>query len=367
MRALYFLSALCLSCALLAAPPVTAQTYSIKDLGIPPQTTFSSSLGINQSGQVVGYGGTLIGGIFPNPTYYFLYSDGKLTPLDFQASAIAGGESKDSGHEEGRRKLRITGISGNYAVLYEDHFLRVLGALPGDYASVGAAVNSSGEVAGTSYPLAGAEKSFLYKDGNLINLGYFPGGSGAQAFGINDFGDVVGEAFLPNNYGHAFLYSRDTLTDLGTLPGATYSVGTAINDFRQVTGYAYSLDTSFFDAFVWSNGKMIDLGVLPTGIQSQGRSINSWGEVVGLSDVADPLFAGDYPDHAFLYSKGKMHDLNDLIPPNSGWVILDAVGTNDKGEIAADGTLNGILHAILLTLDCKDQRNRNCDPCRNGQ
>jgi probable HAF family extracellular repeat protein len=106
--------------------------------------------------------------------------------------------------------------------------------------------------------------------------------------------------------------------------------------------------------------------VLPGGNQSMGNSINSWGQVVGGSNVPLPGSTGAFLSHAFLYSNGRMYDLNGLTPANSGWVILDAEGINDKGEIAATGSLNGIPHPVLLTLDCKDRRNRECEPCRFG-
>ena len=193
MHTLSFLPALGLCSTILAATPATAQSYAIHDLGIPPQTQYSQSAGINQSGQVIGYGGNIIGGFFPQPAYSFLYSDGKLTQLNFNALAIAGGESLEGHHDEGKRKLRITGSTDNFttdtnvfAVLYEDHLLRVLGALPGDFSSSGAAVNSLGEVAGVSFSES-SERAFLYSKGNMIDLGYFPGGSGAQALGINDW------------------------------------------------------------------------------------------------------------------------------------------------------------------------------------
>jgi probable HAF family extracellular repeat protein len=341
MRPLYFLFALGLSCA--ATPPITAQTYSIQDLGIPSQATFSAPLGINQAGQVVGYGGVILGGFIPQPTSYFLSTGGKRATLDFQATAIAGGESNNS-------VVPITGGQGGNgdAVLDEDNFLRVLGALPGDAGSIGNAVNASGEVAGASYPDGGYGSAFLYKDGNLINIGNFPGGYGAKALGINDLGDVVGEAYLANGEEHAFLYRGDAFIDLGTLPGTVSSTGTAVNNAQQVTGYALPANGVYPQAFLWSNGKLIGLGALPTGVDSQANGINSSGEVVGYSEVSDPLRPGHTISHGFLYSQSKMHDLNGLIPANSGWVILDAVGINDKGAIAASATLNGIEHALLL-------------------
>jgi probable HAF family extracellular repeat protein len=361
MRPLCYLSALSLSCALLGTPSVTAQIYSIKDLGIPPQAQFSLAAGINQSGQVIGYYGT------NSPINFnlssFVYSDGKVTTLDFGAEGIAGDDRKNPWEEGDKRKLRITGLSGESAVLYQDNFLRTLGTLPGASDSIGYAVNASGEVAGVALYLTGSDQAFLYKKGNMINLGTLPGDSGAEAWAINDPGDVTGVSATPNGYfGHAFLYHHDKMIDLGTLPGASVSWGLAINNSLQVAGYSYSTDFSIFHAFLWSNGKIKDLGVLPNGSQSMAEGMNSWGQVVGTGDVGQP----NVLIHAFLYSNGKMYDLNSLIPPNSGWVIQDAKGINDKGEIAATGTLNGTQHALLLTFDCKDRRNSECEPCRIG-
>ena len=360
MRPLYYLSALGLSGALLGTLPATAQTYSVKDLGIPPQAQFSGASGINQSGQVIGYFGT---NVPAGPLSSFVYSDGKVIQLDFFAEGIAGDDRKNPWEEGDKRKLRITGTLGNSAVLYQDNFLRTLGTLPGSSDSAGSAVNSSGEVAGVALYITGSEQAFLYKNGNMINLGALPGDPGAAALAINDAGDVTGVSATPNGYfGHAFLYHKDKMIDLGTVPGASVSWGLAINNSLQVAGYSYSTDFSIFHAFLWSNGKMKDLGVLSNGSQSGAEGINAWGQVVGNADVGQP----NVLIHAFLYNNGKMYDLNSLVPPNSGWVILYAEGINDKGEIAATGSLNGTQHAVLLTLDCKDRRTRECDPCRIG-
>jgi probable HAF family extracellular repeat protein len=347
MRPLYYLSALGLSCALLGTPSVPAQTYSIQDLGIPPQAQFSGAAGINQSGQVIGNYGT---NVPVSPLSSFVYSDGKVTLLDFFAEGIAGDDRKNPWEEGDNRKLRITGLSGDFAVLYQDNFLRTLGTLPGSSDSIGYAVNSSGEVAGVALYLTGSDQAFLYKNGSMINLGTLPGGSGAEAWAINDAGDVTGVSAIPNGfgYGHAFLHHQDKMIDLGTVPGASVSWGLAINNSLQVAGYSFSADFSIFHAFVWSNGKIKDLGILPSGSQSMANSINSWGQVVGTADVGQPGSPGNFLDHGFLYSNGTMYDLNSLVPPNSGWVILYAEGINDKGEIAATGTLNGAQHALLL-------------------
>jgi probable HAF family extracellular repeat protein len=52
--------------------------------------------------------------------------------------------------------------------------------------------------------------------------------------------------------------------------------------------------------------------------------------------------------HAFVYSNGKMRDLNKLIPANSGWVLSTAYSINDARQIVGYGTLNKQSRAFLL-------------------
>jgi probable HAF family extracellular repeat protein len=374
MRPCLFLHALAFSCALVAVEPANAQIYTVTDLGTIPGQAFSIAQGINQSGQVTGYSTTYPIGIpSGTPSYAFLSRDGKLLDIgslgggSATAYGIAGDVGKDPWQEdEGRRRIRVTGDSEtaqdqDHAFLYEDHFMRDLGVLPGGSASIGRGVNSSGEVVGEADNAEGVFQAFLFKHGNMVTLGPL-GSTASVARAINDQGDVTGDAYWQGHDFHAFLYYHDKIADLGTLPGAVISSGRAINDELQVTGYSSSLDYSFQHAFLWSWGKMIDLGVLPTGNFSQGNGINSWGQVVGDSDVIGNPFG--YVNHAFLYSHGHMYDLNDLIPSNSGWVLGSAAGINDRGEIAGSGSFNGEGRAFLLTLDCKDSKNKNCDRCR---
>jgi probable HAF family extracellular repeat protein len=55
--------------------------------------------------------------------------------------------------------------------------------------------------------------------------------------------------------------------------------------------------------------------------------INNKGQVVGGSG-----------GKAFIWQDGKMTDLNKLIPPDSGWLLVTATGINDAGQIVGVGT-----------------------------
>ena len=78
-------------------------------------------------------------------------------------------------------------------------------------------------------------------------------------------------------------------------------------------------------------------------------AINSSGQVVGASTVSPGTV------HAFLWEKGTgIVDLNDLIPPGSGFFLEDAFYLNDRGQIAGHAILdNGEDRAYLLT-PCED-------------
>jgi hypothetical protein len=57
----------------------------------------------------------------------------------------------------------------------------------------------------------------------------------------------------------------------------------------------------------------------------------------------------NYDRHAFLWNGSQMLDLNNLIDPNSGWVLEEAYGINNMGQIAGIGTHNGLQRSFILT------------------
>jgi hypothetical protein len=44
-----------------------------------------------------------------------------------------------------------------------------------------------------------------------------------------------------------------------------------------------------------------------------------------------------------------MLDLNNLLSPNSGWILHRALGINNKGQIVGGGIFKDQLRAFLLT------------------
>jgi probable HAF family extracellular repeat protein len=85
-----------------------------------------------------------------------------------------------------------------------------------------------------------------------------------------------------------------------------------------------------------------DLGTLG-GTNSVPYAINNKGQVVGSSKIT----SGN--QHAFLWKRGTLYDLNSLISNNSGWELTNASSINDVGQIVGTGKFNGQQRTFLLT------------------
>ena len=152
-------------------------------------------------------------------------------------------------------------------------------------------------------------------NGSRVDDGSF-GNSGE----VNARGQVSGWSNC-DSVAFATLFDKGKTANLNP-PDAAVSVADSINDSGQVTGWELTNSSSSSHTFEYSNGKVrkIDDSLFPNG--SEPLQINKSGQIVGVGFITGSNF------HAFLYSKGKMTDLD----PFSGFQST-AMSINDAGEI----------------------------------
>lgn len=170
----------------------------------------------------------------------------------------------------------------------------------------------------------------------MIDLGTLSGDFG-QADWVNERGDVVGVSFYADGEARAVLWAHENLKiqDLGALPGDNCSIAWAINEKVQVVGFSST--------------------------QEIGTTGSCFDNVSATTDI-----------RAALWEDGTVVDLNDLIPPDSGVLLVIAKQVNERGEIAVVGNPPGVplnsgnneVHGhdfVLVPCDENHPRIEGCD------
>jgi probable HAF family extracellular repeat protein len=290
--------------------------FQLTDLGVMTGRPESEAVAINNVGQVVGYSSLSGSG-----DQAFLYSNGVLTGISGtpgvqfaralginndgdivgwgstnQALLFSGGVTQDLGPVVGGAVSQargindsglITGIAVNgpvntRAFIYDPANGTITNILP-PYQSVTypLAINNQGQVVGYS-----GVTPFLYSHGTITYLPSF-GGNQGSANGINNLGQVVGYSDIASGNGsdaHAFLYSNGVMTDLTPL-GQTSSSANGINDSGWIVGEING------GAFLDVNGVLSSLASLTTNsdgwILNDATAINDRGQIVGWGTYSD--------------------------------------------------------------------------------
>ena len=327
-----------------AASTAQGTLYTILDLGTG-DGNWSSADHINERGQVLWSWGTTqdplsdrVGNQHP-----MLWQDGRVTDLSNLGidHAIA---INDVG-------LVLAGVSG-HTVMYESDTGTVtpLSAFDDGFA---VDINNAGAVVGWVN-----QEAVIASNVTVETIPVPQGYKLLQPAAINKAGQVAGRiANVLESTAHqrAFLYADDLVTILPAAPGADASSAGDLNDGGQVagnTGRAGALQRpQAGQAFVYDGGTgtTTDIGSLLGYQNSSALAINSLGQVVGYAVLptngADPMY------RAYLYDlrTGVITDLNQLIPQDSGWYLVDALDINDARQIVGEGLIGGEMHAFVLT------------------
>ncbi len=218
--------------------------------------------------------------------------------------------------------------------------------------TAGRGINDDNLVVGYSETAADEPHAFSLAFGTtttLTDLGVLPGGSRSAAMAVNADGVAVGYSSSSEAIERATRWDDGSPTDLGAFPGAsatTKSYALAANDLvsPQIVGWSYgSLAGGNPHAFILKDGTMTDLGTLTGGDWSEAFDVNDDGDVVGWARTADSYM------HAVLWVDGVITDLNTVTGIPAGWVLAEARGINNGGQIVGRGVYGGVDRAFLLS------------------
>jgi len=322
-----------------------AVVYKITNLGALPFTQFTGATDINASGQVVGISSNGTNELGNPSDEGFLYSGGMLSPM---GPILGRTYNTANGINNSGQIVGTTYGSNDHPVynayIYDNGVVTDLG--PG----LAKDINDAGQVIGVNNSPFSRD-GYLYENGVKTNLGALPGHQRGEGAAINESGQSAGTSFGTGSNVRAFLYENGVMTDLGTLEGGFQSYGSGINDLGQVVGNAFISNTNPLligtesRAFVSIDGIMTNLGTFSGGTSSAASDINNLGQIVGGSN------GGTNGSTAFLYQDGEMLNLYDLLVPGAGdgWYLYGASAINDSGQIVGSGTFYGDEVAFLLS------------------
>ena len=227
--------------------------------------------------------------------------------------------------------------AGAHAFLYQAGAVTDLGLLGiGSTNSYALSINNQGQVVGFCETTNGS-RAFLYQDGSITNLGAWEGWD-SFAYGISGDGHIIGYVDTPTGV-RASLYYNGNVVGLGTL-GGTNSLAFGVNDALQVVGASLTASNATTHAFLWQNGSMLDLNqFLPFNSSwelVEARGINESGQIVGWGQINDQ-------ERAFLYKGGNVADLGLL----SGGTNSYAFGMNNSNSIVGTASSGSGAHAFL--------------------
>jgi uncharacterized membrane protein len=235
----------------------------------------------------------------------------------------------------------VVGLSyqdGPIGFSYQDEVLTTYHQLSGRVNGV----NDSGVIAGQD----SHGNAVTFDDTTLTNLGMFDGTS-AEAMAINNSGSVLSRVVCPIAspprgllpvQNHAFVTKSDGSTiELQYLFGGLGANAVAINDGGIVVG-----NDNGQVAF-WVDGVRTLLAGPDGGFSGLASSINSAGVIVGTS------VDGDGREVPTIWNQTIPSDLNNLIPANSEWDLMEANAINDSGQIVGSGNYKGEQAVFLLT------------------
>jgi uncharacterized membrane protein len=233
------------------------------------------------------------------------------------------------------------GAAGFHGVLWDASAVTDLTTLPGGANNfIAFGINDAGTVVGSRDPVTSEAAAFA-SGGAVHALPRLQAGDPfSRALAINNRGEIVGQSGAS-----AVIWSSAIPAGL---PGG--GSARAINETNGIAGVGAAPGQPF-QAVLWLSGSPNALPN-PFGIfGSVANGINDANIVVGHGGPARFHPVLDQMSHrALLWEAGVGYDLNTLLPEDSGWILLQALDVNNRGEIVGLGLREKEgLRAFLLT------------------
>lgn len=237
--------------------------------------------------------------------------------------------------------------------------------------SIGFGINDLGTAVGLAINRDGTSQVFLMDATAALRVpSRFPHVDG-HARDINNRGQVLVTWGDSEGKRHQSLWTEgddplEIVTDLKIDPAA-------LNDVEQVAGDIYLYPRTYC-AFIWDVTHGLRNLTLDWRGNSRASGINDHGQVVGLLEKPtitsfrqlkgfiahsfDSVFGTDFSvklaknwEKGFLWDDGKLYDLSEIVSSSSpDWeMIWGASDINNRGQIVAQGEIDGEIHGVLLT------------------
>ncbi|MFM8418712.1 MAG: LamG-like jellyroll fold domain-containing protein, partial [Verrucomicrobiota bacterium] len=315
--------------------------YRIIPLSGPVGTQVTQPTAIADDGRVGGFGDTLAGGVpkaFVNLGFLsgFVSQSGLLDQNNGRVNGLATANG-----------LQVSVgdylINGEWrAFLHNGGSLLNLGKPSGSSGSRATAVNASLQVVGYS-TVGSNERAFLSTGNPDAFTDVSPAGTTtSRAVAINDRGDVLIRSGAAGAFKSWVRLANGTVTDLGAPAGHSSPNPLSITAEGAVMAEATGAGSRRLAQ--WQGGTWTLLGDAP-GRWSyfDGGRMNGFGIAVGTARTNNPTGT----PMAAVYTSGRWHALNDLIPSGSGWNLETASAINEDGMIVGTGRLRGSRSAFL--------------------
>lgn len=342
--------------ALLALASVArAQFYAVTDLGTLGGTN-AMAYSLNNHEQIVGAAQTSMG------TYHgFMFDGGRMVDLGTMGGSNSWAYGiNDMGWMVGAAEMPMTNM---HAFLCTNGLVNPtmmdMGTLGGTN-SAAWMINMHGDMVGWAELPNGTHHAFFMTNSlmaEMVDMGT-AGGTNSEAYCINSNRMVAGYAMMPNGM-------RQPIMSTNPMLGSSSMMGMGMGGMGASGGQMWSIDNlgnmagmaqlpgGNHHAVVSGGGGMmggrmnVDLGTLG-GTNSIAYCLTDAGTVVGTGQLTNGMM------HAFMVTNAmggtiRMMDLNDMIPTNSGWELMEARGMNSAGQIIGWGMHAGHTNAFLLT------------------